>query len=231
MSILFTEIYRKAIALFDDPKITKAYENNKIQFYKLMYTYLQNSISSFNNPSDIAFRLANYNEPIGQMEVFIANDVDNEFTLDIDFNLLDNSTYQYMENGIIVQGTLDKINRKVIFPNILSEGEEYSFEQYYVGEFLDDLSGMTSNANMQKSIKIQIKDILSRLLIKSWAEQTRNFLVDIQNILTDHDFKVHPASNALRSKNEWLGQLEQESLQCQNKLAWILKIIKNSEGG
>ena len=32
MAILFTDIYSKAIALFDDPKITIAYETNKIQF-------------------------------------------------------------------------------------------------------------------------------------------------------------------------------------------------------
>jgi hypothetical protein len=30
MSILFSDIYTKAIALFDDPKITVAYTTNKI---------------------------------------------------------------------------------------------------------------------------------------------------------------------------------------------------------
>ena len=30
MSILFSDIYKKAIALFDDPKITKAYKTNEI---------------------------------------------------------------------------------------------------------------------------------------------------------------------------------------------------------
>jgi hypothetical protein len=30
MSILFSDVYTKAIALFDDPKITMAYATNKI---------------------------------------------------------------------------------------------------------------------------------------------------------------------------------------------------------
>ena len=40
MGILFSEIYEKSIGLFDDPKITLSYKKNKIQFHKLMYTYL-----------------------------------------------------------------------------------------------------------------------------------------------------------------------------------------------
>ena len=50
MGILFSDVYRKAIALFDDPRITTAYETNPLQFNKIMYTYLQNAISMFNNP-------------------------------------------------------------------------------------------------------------------------------------------------------------------------------------
>lgn len=32
MGILFSDIYTKAIALFDDPKITQAYKTNIVQF-------------------------------------------------------------------------------------------------------------------------------------------------------------------------------------------------------
>ena len=39
MSILFSEIYTKAVALFDDPQITKAYQFNRVLFEKKMYTY------------------------------------------------------------------------------------------------------------------------------------------------------------------------------------------------
>lgn len=70
MGFSFGDVYRKAIALFDDPKITKAYETSQVQFNKLMYTFLQNAISMFNNPLSISIRLAEYTEPKGTMEIF-----------------------------------------------------------------------------------------------------------------------------------------------------------------
>ena len=42
MGFLFSDVYTKAIALFDDPRITKAYETDRVQFSKIMYTYMQN---------------------------------------------------------------------------------------------------------------------------------------------------------------------------------------------
>lgn len=39
MGFSFGDVYRKAISLFDDPKITKAYETSQVQFSKLMYTF------------------------------------------------------------------------------------------------------------------------------------------------------------------------------------------------
>ena len=70
MFISFNEIYTKAIALFDDPKITKAYNTNQIQFKKLMYTFLQNAIALFTNPVSIGTSLVNYAPPFGKMEIF-----------------------------------------------------------------------------------------------------------------------------------------------------------------
>ena len=46
MGFLFSDVYTKAIALFDDPRITKAYETDRVQFSKIMYTYMQNAIKT-----------------------------------------------------------------------------------------------------------------------------------------------------------------------------------------
>jgi hypothetical protein len=77
---------------------------------------------------------------------------------------------------------------------------------------------------MQNLIINQIQDIMCRLLVKAWGEEKRNFLLDIQNILNDTDFTLHPASRALESKNAWIKQLDREILQYQNKLAWNIRI-------
>ena len=228
--ISFSDIYKKSIGLFDDPKITVVYETNVIQFNKLMYTFLQNSISLFNNPISVVKRLSIYSEPKGTMEVFIGDGETKVFHLSDDFEIIEGSMYQYIANGDYVNGILDTENKTVTFPHVIEDGQECSIEQYFAGGFSFNTQGMTDNiAGISQSVVNQIKDILARLLVKSWGENTRNFLLDIQNILNDTDFKLHPASNALRAKNVWIAQLDQEILQYQNKLAWNIRMFnKNS---
>lgn len=229
MSILFSDIYTKAIALFDDPKITKAYKVNKVQFYKIMYTYLQNAIALFTNPASVGMRLANYNEPIGTMETFDANGVTSTFVLGEDFEIIDGSVYTYIEGHITVNGTLNKEARTVTFPDVLPEGQQYAFEQYYCGEFLDGLTGLNIKTNQGDSLIVgEIKDILARLLVKAWAESERNLLLDIRNLMQDSDFKITGNDKVLKAKNQWIDQLDTEILQLQNKLAWNIRFMSSS---
>lgn len=231
MSILYSEIYEKAIALFDDPKITQAYKKNKIQFNKLMYTFLQNSISLFNNPARIGFLLANNTSPKGQMEIFESDGVNSSFLLNENFIIIPNSEIAFYINGCPTFGNFDENSRIVTFKEQLPIGQEYSFEQYYSGEFLDDFSSISSSNEAKMSIISQIKDILSRLLVKSWAESKRNFLLDIQNMMTDTDFSLSSNSSILTSKNNWINQLESEVFQMQNKLAWQIRFAKGNKWG
>lgn len=231
MAISFNDIYKKAIGLFDDPDIKVAFDTNIIKFEKWMYVYMQNSISLFNNPSSVAFELTDYEEPIGTMETFEGDGVTTTFTLDSDFKLIEGSKYEFMADGKPVHAKLNKETRQVEFDMVLSEGKTYSVEQYFCGSFKTDFTGLSGDPKVLFNINAQVKDILARLLVKSWAEETRNFLLDIQNILTDTDFKLHPASAALRSKNEWVKQLDAEILQYQNKLAWVLKFAKEQGRG
>lgn len=226
MAILFSDIYTKSIALFDDPKITVAYETNKIQFYKLMYTYMQNAIALFSNPSSIAIRLGNYKEPIGTMEVFESDGLKSEFYLDENFELLDNSIYCFIEGQIIVEGQLDRENRIVKFPDVMPEGNQYAFEQYYIGEFCEDFNEFNGGVkNGNNLIVNQIKDILARLLVKSWGEGERNLLLDIRNLMQDSDFKITGNDKILKAKNAWIDQLDTEVLQLQNKLSWNIRFM------
>lgn len=226
MSVIipFQDIYAKAIGLFDDPKITAAYNSNLMQFYKLMYVYLQNSISLFNNPLSVVRLISNYEEPNGLMEIFESDGETVEFKLDETFQLIEGSVYCFVADGEAVQATIDKVKRTVIFPEVLPLGKQFSIEQYFAGQFVCDMSHLSSSALVQMNIVSNIKDILSRLLVKSWGENQRNFLLDIQNILTDSDFGLHSSSSALRAKNIWVEQLDEEIMQYQNKLAWNIRM-------
>lgn len=61
--ILYEEIYKKAVVLFDDPKITKAFEENKIEFCKFMYGYFSNA--SIDRPIIIGKITSDRTDPIG----------------------------------------------------------------------------------------------------------------------------------------------------------------------
>lgn len=222
MKISFADIYEKAIGLFDDPRITEAYYESSIHFQKLMYTYLQNGISLFNNPVDITMQLSNYIPPLGTLETFEGQEGQTTFVLDPNFEILEGSSYEFIVDGKRVDGTLNINERSVSFPE---EGSAYSFEQYFPGEFNVDLTVVGSDST-QRMAAVSIKDILARMLIRAWSEEKRNFLLDIQNILNDTDFKIHPASSALRSKNLWVDQLENETAELTNKLAWMIKFSK-----
>lgn len=226
MKISFADIYEKAIGLFDDPQITEAYHSSTIHFQKLMYTYLQNGISLFNNPLDITVQLSNFVVPKGTTETFESSTEETTFTLDPAFELTEGSFYEYVVDGKIVPGELDAVNRTVTFS---VAGSSYSFEQYYPGEFNVDLSAV-GGSSTQRMAAVSVRDILARTLIRAWSEEKRNFLLDIQNILNDTDFKVHPASAALRSKNLWVDQLENETAELSNKLGWLIKFSK-ARGG
>ena len=79
--ILFEEIYNKAVVLFDDPKITTAYEENKIAFCKHMYGFF-NNVSMY-EPVIIGQILSDVTNPIGQMEIFDSDGVTNKFEVEM----------------------------------------------------------------------------------------------------------------------------------------------------
>lgn len=231
MSILFSEIYNKAIGLFDDPKITQAYKTNTVQFQKIMYSYFQNAISMFVNPLVIASRLTQYDPPVGVMEKFVSDGQTKTFILDASFELRANSAYSFTEGDLFLNNGVD-LNieeRTVTFPDQLPEGQEYSIEQYFAGEFTGDFKNINYNTNKINNVaEGLVKDILARLLVKSWAENERNLLLDIRNIMQDSDFKIMDNSKILRAKNDWVDQLDTEVLQYQSRLAWMIRFAGGS---
>lgn len=230
--IRFDEIYRQAIVLFEDPEITNAYDNNKIQFCKLMYPFLNASISLFTNPSMIGPLLTDYDAPDGKMEVFESDGNTKKFELSLEYK--DGSLIEYMSDGNIINGKIIKDDETgktyVEFSEVPESGKNCSVQIYFVGCLNNDFK-ITGNIQRDAGIRGQIVSILARLLIRSWSEHTRNFLLDIQNILTDTDFKLHPASAALRSKNEWLASVIAELHDLQTKLSFNIRFSSSSNWG
>ena len=209
--ILCEEIYNKAFSLFDDPKITKAYETNKIVFCKYMYSFF-NNISIY-EPVIIGQILSDITEPKGEMEVIEADGINSTYTLSLE--IPENSQINFRENGEIVSAVYKDGN--VTFPNILNTGEEYSIEYYFAGCYNQDFSQITNNASVAKNIEKKVKDILARLLVIAWSESVR-----------DTDFKLTPNSQILNSKVNWVEKLQTKNQEEQTKLSWIVRYSKNN---
>ena len=129
----------------------------------------------------------------------------------------------------MVIGQFIKETREIIFPDVLPIGQEYGFEIYYCGEFLDDFSDLNSNTNKGDQIFLeQIKNILAKLLVRNWAEEERNFVLDIRNLMQDTDFKLMSNDRILKSKNEWVKELDDDLFLIQNRLAWSIRFANSA---
>ena len=164
------------------------------------------------------------------MQVFEGDGKNNKFELDPEFEIQDNSIYNYIEGELLVQGSIDKEAHTVEFPDVLPEGKQYAVEQYYVGEFTDNFEGLTNkNVNGTSLVVGYVKDILARLLVKAWGEEERNLLLDIRNLMQDSDFKIMSNDRILKAKNEWVDQLDSEIYNYQNRLAWQIRFMGGSK--
>ena len=218
--ILFEEIYNKAVVLFDDPKITTAYEENKIAFCKHMYGFFNNV--SIYEPVIIGQILSDVTNPIGQMEIFDANGVSSEFTVEMD--IPKNSIIMFYADGNICSGTYDMEHKRVIFDgDTLETGKEYGLEYYYPGSYNCEFTSISNDNLVINDIEQKVKNILARLLVIAWAESVKNMLVDIQGILRDTDFKLTPNSQILSAKVKWIDDLYRQNLAEQNKLSWRIR--------
>lgn len=222
--ILFEEIYNKAVVLFDDPKITTAYEENKIAFCKHMYGFFNNV--SIYEPVIIGQILSDITSPIGQMEIFDSDGKTTKF--EVEMNIPENSIIMFYADGKIIDGVYNKDEGIVTFAGeILEDGKEYGLEYYYPGSYNGDFSMISSDNRVTSDIEQKVKNILARLLVIAWAESVKNMLVDIQGILRDTDFKLTPNSQILSAKVKWIDDLYRQNLSEQNKLSWRLRYSHN----
>jgi hypothetical protein len=222
--ILFEEIYNKAVVLFDDPKITTAYEENKIAFCKHMYGFFNNV--SIYEPVIIGQILSDVTNPIGRMEIFDADGSSSKFNVEMD--IPENSIIMFHADGNICNGTYNAIDKTVNFDGeILDTGKEYGLEYYYPGSYNGNFSAISNDNLVTDDIEQKVKNILARLLVIAWAESVKNMLVDIQGILRDTDFKLTPNSQILSAKVKWIDDLYRQNLAEQNKLSWRIRYSHN----
>ena len=109
------------------------------------------------------------------------------------------------------------------------EMEEFNMSRRERREFTDEFKDFNNNVQGSNAVAIgYIKDILARLLVKAWAEEERNMLLDIRNIMQDSDFKIMSNDRILKAKNEWIAQMNEEIATYQGRLAWMIRFMRGS---
>lgn len=230
--IYFKDIFFRAVNLFDDPDISRAFCENPVRFQKIMTPFLLNGVSTITTPVVVTDLLSQWDAPIGRMEVFEGNGgqeypVTMEIAEGADIALYFGDTCNC---ALDCAGYYDKERKMAVFSKPIQVGEQCSIESFISGAFTGDFSKV-SGAMSGKTLEQRTIDILARVTVVSWAQKEKNFLLDIRNLLTDTDFKLHSPAALLKAKIDWVKQMELESFNLQNKLSWDLRVKNRSRYG
>jgi len=206
MSTPYSKIYTRAINLLEDPRITSAFESNPIDFFGIMYGYLDNAIPLFITPQAMQSKLSDRTLPTGQIELFNGDGINNVFHLST--TPTTGALFNFMVANVEVIGSYDSLTNNVTLVNIPPIGvENVSIEWYTDGQF-----------NLTLIDRQEL--ILAMLVVQCWSEKERNFLLDIRRLLGDTDFKLISEANSTNSKNNWFANVREHAETEMKKYSW-----------
>ena len=228
MALTFKSIYEKAINLFDDPIIQRAYVEDTVRWERLLYPLLENGITQFSNPTKIAYLLVDQKLPSGQVEVFDGNGTA-IYNVSADFVPEEGAEFSF-RIGTQYDPAARYDNGVVTFSREVPTGSKCGVEWYSPGQFNTDFKEAASPTTSAAVIAYKVRDILARALVLSWATNEEDFLLDIRRNLNDTDFKLYSEANSIRSKVEWVNQLKFQLDSLTTKLAWDV-VSRKYHGG
>lgn len=80
-----------------------------------------------------------------------------------------------------------------------------------------DLTYTASTTSIEGSftetLTTENKNIISKLMVKYWMQKTVQDILQLQNFITDHDFKTFSAAQNLSAKKDYLNSLKEELAQ------------------
>jgi hypothetical protein len=211
----FVTIYDRAISSFNDPILMNTYNQNKIQFLEVMFGYLSNAIPAFRIPMSVLSKLEDRTDPAVVSEYFSGTGTEDEFALTAPYD--DNNYYDVFVSGVQVPFSYEETGNKVVVDTPPASGtDNVEVVIYTDGEF-----HTTLNDTEQR--------ILSALLVLSWAEKEKNFLLDIRRLVNDKDFKMYSESGSMRDKGNWYASLREETEKMMLNYSWRRHMTTISE--
>lgn len=222
--ILFSDIFDRAIMLYDDPDLNYFYQADPVAFQKVMLRYLLNGKDRFSSPIEVACHLANYSGLVSAIDELEGNGT-TEVAVDPDFIPADNCVFSFKINGEPdPEAIYDSEARKVVFSEVVPVGTPCSIEYCYAGAFTDNFVWSYSAQYLSsKVINERVIDILAHCLLLAWVEKEKNFILDIRNLLTDTDFRIYSPANSVKAKIDWFKNVQEELDDLIGKLGWDMR--------
>lgn len=224
--ILFSEIFERAIRMFDDPDIRHNYVYNKSAFARQMRDYLINGMRLFDSPTSIVYKLTQQSAPSGGREV-ITGEHGSEFVLEGHPD--PNSYFSYKINKEYVRGTYNSTTNTVTLPVEVREDDTVVIDWYFAGAYTADFSSCLRSDFPIDHFMDKIKAVLAKGIVCMWDEEEMNRALENRNILSDTDFKFHSPANSVNAKIDHHKQLLREMDTLLSELNWI--ILGTPRGG
>lgn len=195
--IYFDEIFNKAFVLFDDPDISQKYFIDKAGFQKDMLGFLLVGKNKFTSPTAITDKLIVRDDPVGYVEV-IQGTGENTYALETIPH--EHAALTYRIGKELVPGYYDRENNQVVFPRPVLLNETCSVTWFYAGAFSADFSGCLRSDFSMDVIMDKVITILAYALLSAWGDKEVGRVLEVRNILTDHDFKMYSPANSANAK-------------------------------
>ena len=227
--IYFYDIFELAISLFDDPDLSRKYYEDQAGFQSDMLDYLMVGKHKFTYPVAITDKLNAFSDPIGYSESDSGDGTD-KYTLQQQVaNNGDKVGFTYAIDGEPVDGSYDPETNSITFERPVESNETWAVSWFYAGAFTADFSNCFSGDYPISSIMEKIKTILAYALLSAWGDKEVGRVLEVRNILTDHDFKMYSPANSARAKVEWRNQMNRDMDTLVSELNW--RIMSTPKGG
>lgn len=227
--IYFSEIFDRAFNLFADPDIEKKYFNDRAGFQKDMLDYLIIGKNKFVSPVAITDRLVEMDKAVGKYEED-SGDGGNEYVLESEIpNRGEGVGFTFFINKEKVFGVYDPENNSVKFERNVSTTDTWGVCWFYAGAFTADFSKCFRADYSMDAIMDKIINILAYGLLSAWGDKEVGRVLDVRNILTDHDFQMYSQANSARAKVEWRNQMNKDMDTLISELNWM--ILSTPRGG
>lgn len=228
--IYFSEIFDRAFNLFADPDIEKKYFNDRAGFQKDMLDFLIIGKNKFVSPVAVTNQLINMEKSEGKYEEDFGDGGD-EYTLESE--IPHNGTgvgFTFFINKEKVRGVYNPDNNSVKFERKVSPEEVWGVCWFYAGAFTSDFSSCFRKGDYSsEAIMEKIINILAYGLLSAWGDKEVGRVLEVRNILTDHDFEMYSPANSARAKVEWRNQMNRDMDTLISELNWM--ILSTPRGG